>query len=86
MKLYWWNIYKTIHFYIKDKKTAKDEENEFASMFVRKMPFAKDKSQPIFEKVHEVMDQWEQRLAGAKWHGGNDFGPDQADFRMFSNF
>lgn len=40
------------------------------------MPFSKDKSQPIYETVHDVMDQWEQRLAGNKWHGGNDFGPD----------
>jgi hypothetical protein len=56
IKLYWWNIYKTIHFYIKDKKVAKEEENEFASMFVKKRPFSKDKSQPIYEKVHDVMD------------------------------
>ena len=53
-------------------------------MFVWKRPFSKDKSQPIYEKVHDIMDAWEMRLSGNKWHGGNDFGPDQADFRMFS--
>ena len=60
---------KLIHFYRKDKKEV------FETKYGK---------QELIDKIHEVFDQWAMRLNGQKYHGGEEFGPDACDFRMFS--
>jgi hypothetical protein len=40
--------------------------------------------QELIDKIHVVFDEWASRLDGAKYHGGDELGPDACDFRMYS--
>ena len=66
---YFWKFFKLFYFYFKDKKQIFEQ---------------KYSKQEIIDKTHELFDEWALRLNGQKYHGGDEFGPDACDFRMYS--
>ena len=66
---YFWKVYRLVHFYRKDKKEV------FEPRYGK---------QELIDKIHQAFDEWSERLNGQKYHGGDEFGPDACDFRMYS--
>ena len=57
--------------YFRDKKTV----------YAGTLPM---KRQDLIDEIHEAFDEWINRLDGQKYHGGDELGPDAADFRMYA--
>jgi hypothetical protein len=64
---YLWKILKTFYFYFKDTSLRREY---------------KDLLKHRYQRMHDVFDEWEERLSNESYHGGNS--PDAADFKMFS--
>jgi len=68
---YFWNLCKLFHLHFKEKRTI------YADI-------PRKKRQDLIDEIHEAFDEWIRRLDGEKYHGGNELGPDAADFRMYA--
>lgn len=62
-----WKFYKPLHYHVMDYRIRKTLREEIKNRF------------QIF---HDTIDEWEARLDGNRFHGGNL--PDAADFKMYS--